>query len=55
MCLKKYKEVPLGDVPITYADISGAKEFLNYNPQTNLEDGLKTMFEWIKTIYNGKD
>ena len=37
----------LGDVPVTYANISKAKELINYEPQVDLEDGLKRTFEWL--------
>lgn len=37
-----------GDVPKTFADISKAKELLGYNPQTQLEEGLKRFYEWFK-------
>lgn len=36
----------LGDVPVTYADISKARKLLGYNPQTTLEDGLAKFVEW---------
>lgn len=35
-----------GDVPVTYADISKAKELLRYEPQTKLEEGLAKFVEW---------
>ncbi len=50
-CVKKYQDIPLGDVPITFANIDKAKENLGYNPKVNLEEGLQLMFEWIKKIY----
>lgn len=34
------KENQLGDVPVTYADISKAKKLLNYNPSVKLNVGL---------------
>ena len=37
-----------GDVPITYADITKAKKLLNYNPKTNIEEGIKKFIEWYK-------
>lgn len=37
-----------GDVPITYADINKAKQLLNYNPQTTLENGLAQFINWYK-------
>lgn len=36
----------LGDVPITYSDISKAKRLLNYHPETSLEDGIKSFYNW---------
>jgi UDP-glucuronate 4-epimerase len=35
-----------GDVPVTYADISKAKQLLQYEPQTSLEEGLAKFVEW---------
>jgi len=37
-----------GDVPQTYADISKALSLLNYNPSTNLEEGLHAFYQWFK-------
>ena len=36
-----------GDVPATYSDISKAKTDLDYDPQTNLQDGLIQLYQWI--------
>ncbi len=36
-----------GDVPITYADVSKAKADLKYDPQINIEDGIKLFAEWF--------
>ena len=38
-----------GDVPVTYADISKARELLNYNPQTKIEQGIPKFVEWFKS------
>lgn len=38
----------LGDVPITYSDISKARNLLNYQPQTSIEEGIKKFIEWFK-------
>lgn len=35
-----------GDVPMTYADVSKARELLNYNPKTKIEDGIPKFVEW---------
>jgi UDP-glucuronate 4-epimerase len=40
-----------GDVPITYADISKAREMLNYNPQTKIEDGIPKFVEWFRSSH----
>lgn len=40
----------LGDVPITCSDISMAKMDFNYEPTTDLEEGLKKTFEWLKPV-----
>jgi len=37
-----------GDVPQTYADISKARARLNYNPKTQIEDGLRRFVEWFR-------
>jgi UDP-glucuronate 4-epimerase len=36
-----------GDVPRTFADISKAKRLLNYQPKTELKEGLKKFYEWF--------
>ena len=37
-----------GDVEMTYADISKAKQLLNYNPTFKIEDGIKKFVDWYK-------
>lgn len=41
------REMQPGDVPVTYADISKAREMLNYAPQTKIEDGIPKFVEWF--------
>jgi len=36
-----------GDVPITYADISKAREMLEYDPQVKIQDGIPRFVEWF--------
>jgi UDP-glucuronate 4-epimerase len=50
--LYKTIENQLGDVPKTYADIKKAKKLLDYDPKTNLEDGLRKTYEWLKQYNN---
>ncbi len=37
-----------GDVDLTYADISKARELLNYNPETSFEEGMSKFAQWFK-------
>jgi UDP-glucuronate 4-epimerase len=38
-----------GDVPQTFADVTKARQLLGYNPQTNIEEGIKRFVEWFKS------
>lgn len=38
-----------GDVPVTFADISKAKELLGYNPTTKIADGIPKFVEWFRS------
>jgi UDP-glucuronate 4-epimerase len=37
-----------GDMPQTYADVTRARRLLGYDPQTQIEDGLKKFVEWFR-------
>ncbi|HYO98913.1 MAG TPA: SDR family NAD(P)-dependent oxidoreductase [Pyrinomonadaceae bacterium] len=37
-----------GDVPQTFADISKARRLLGYNPQTQIEDGIRRFVAWFR-------
>lgn len=37
-----------GDVPQTFADITKARKLLGYNPQTQIEDGIRKFIEWFR-------
>src|SRR6266850_3254427 len=37
-----------GDVPQTYADISKARRLLGYDPQTQIEDGIRRFIQWFR-------
>ncbi len=45
------REMQPGDVPITFADISKARELLNYNPTTKIEDGIKKFTDWFRSEF----
>lgn len=40
-------ENQLGDVPITYADISKAEKDLDYTPNTKIREGLEKLYDWM--------
>ena len=37
-----------GDVPQTFADVSKARTLLNYQPKTQIEEGLRRFVEWFR-------
>jgi UDP-glucuronate 4-epimerase len=37
-----------GDVPQTFADISRARKLLGYDPQTDIETGIRRFVEWFR-------
>ncbi len=39
-----------GDVPITYADISKARENLGYHPKVKIEEGIRRFVEWFRSV-----
>jgi len=45
---KDYLEMQPGDVHTTYADISKAKDLLNYKPTTNMEEGISKYIDWLE-------
>lgn len=46
--INKLPEQP-GDVPVTFSDISKAKDLLNYTPTTSLKDGAIKFREWLRS------
>jgi UDP-glucuronate 4-epimerase len=36
----------MGEMIITYADVSKAKKLLGYDPKTSLEEGIKIFYDW---------
>ena len=45
--IQKMPEQP-GDVPLTFADISKAKELLGYRPRTKIAEGIPRFVEWFR-------
>jgi len=49
-----YKKIQLGDVTDTLADITKSKKDLNYNPLTNIKDGIPLFVDWYKDYFSYK-
>ena len=52
--IKANKELlPLqpGDVPATFADCTSLESFINYKPNTSIEDGIGKFISWYKKFY----
>jgi UDP-glucuronate 4-epimerase len=41
-----------GDVPVTFADITSARQKLGYQPKVSMEEGLHQFAEWYKQYFN---
>jgi UDP-glucuronate 4-epimerase len=48
---KEFLPMQKGDVSLTYADISKAKEMLNWQPKVSLEEGVANFVDWYKKYY----
>lgn len=44
----EHRDAPPGEMRITYADVSKAKELLGYEPKVSIEEGTKALVEWMK-------
>ena len=52
--IKANKELlPLqpGDVPATFSDCSSLENFINYKPNTSIEDGIRKFISWYRKFY----
>lgn len=48
---KNYMDMQLGDVCITYADVSDLERDIKFKPSTSIEEGLQKFVEWYKKYY----
>ena len=49
--IKEYLPMQMGDVPVTYADISKLNELTGFKPQISMEEGLKRFISWFKEYH----
>ena len=47
----EYNDLQPGDVIETFADITHAKEVLDFHPQTSIDEGIRKFVEWYKSYY----
>lgn len=50
---KKLVPMQLGDVPVTYADVTALEQDFGFKPKTPLRDGLCAFAEWYAGYYGG--
>jgi UDP-glucuronate 4-epimerase len=53
--VRRAMPMQVGDVPITWADISRAEKMLGYKPQVPLAEGLKRFVEWFRGARGGRE
>ena len=49
---KNMLPIQAGDVPSTYADVSGLIEDLGYKPDTHIKDGIDKFVDWYREFFN---
>ncbi len=49
--IKIFEPMQMGDVKSTYSDTTKLNEWINYKPNTLLEEGIKNFIDWYKSFY----
>ena len=49
--IKKYETIQLGDVEKTFSDSNKLKEWINFVPSTNLDEGISKLVDWYLDYY----
>jgi len=47
---KNFMDIQAGDVPATHADVSKLEEYVNFRPQTTVEEGVHSFVKWFLSI-----
>jgi UDP-glucuronate 4-epimerase len=47
-----YMDLQPGDVPMTHADTTSLESYINFKPQTSIDEGIGKFVEWYKAYYN---
>lgn len=48
------KPLQMGDVPKTYADVQSLFDYIDFQPGTNIKDGVKRFVDWFADYYGYK-
>lgn len=48
---KKFLPLQLGDVPVTYADITDLRNAVGFRPKTSIREGIMQFLKWYKEYY----
>ena len=45
-------DIQPGDVPATHADTKALQDYIDFRPETSVEEGVNRFIEWYKMYYN---
>ena len=48
---KKFSPMQMGDVPATSADTSELQSWIDFKPNTQVKDGVKSFVNWYREYY----
>jgi UDP-glucuronate 4-epimerase len=49
--IKNFMPIQTGDVPATYADVSGLEKAIDYKPKTSVDFGIQQFIKWYREFY----
>ena len=49
--IKKFKEIPIGDVPVTWAEVEQLFNLTKYRPETSIQEGIGNFIDWYLSYY----
>ena len=50
--IKKYLPIQPGDVPSTESNNKSLEDWINFKPNTSIQDGISKFVSWYKEFYN---
>jgi UDP-glucuronate 4-epimerase len=53
--IKNLMSIQLGDVSATHADIAALEEYINFKPQTSVNEGVKLFVDWYRTWHGSSN